>query len=351
MRKLSILFFFISLTIINYSFNNFSEKKLTPFPINIPKGWPQPVYDFAKNPLSEEGFQLGKKLFYDGILSKDGSFACASCHQQFGAFNNYDHVLSHGFNNQLTKRNAPALQNLAWQTNFMWDGSIPHLDEQPFMPINASNEMAETTENVLSKLNKDTNYSKQFEIVFGKGAITKEKLGKALSQFMLHLVSSNSKYDKVQKGEISFSNSEQLGYQIFKQKCTGCHKEPLLSDFSFRNIGLQIDYTLNDFGRIDITKDSNDLMKFRVPSLRNVQVTFPYGHDGRFARLFGILQHYNQIIDYPNNDPLITNMQLSNNNIGALISFLNTLTDSTFLTNKLFVPNGYSISPSLMHSH
>lgn len=336
--------------LINFSFQK-NKEKLTPFPIQIPKGWPQPVYNFAENPLTVEGFELGKKLFYDGILSKDGNFPCASCHQQFGAFNNYDHVFSHGYNNQLSLRNAPALQNLAWQPNFMWDGTIAHLDEQPFFPINAPNEMGETTENVLKKLNNDTGYVRRFNEVFSNGKITKQQLGKALSQYMLHLVSSNSKYDKVLKGEATFNSTEQLGYTIFKQKCSGCHKEPLFTDFSFRNIGLQIDYTLNDLGRLNTTKNNDDLMRFRVPSLRNVQVTFPYTHDGRFPKLYNMLRHYSNIIDFPNNDSLIKNMNLNPSEMGRLITFMNTLTDSSFLTNKLFVPNGYSISPSLMHTH
>lgn len=350
MKKFIVLISICCVIAISYSFNE-KKESLTPFPITIPEGWPKPTYDFSKNPLSVEGFELGKKLFFDGILSKDGNFPCASCHQQFGAFNNYDHVLSHGYNNQLTIRNAPALQNLAWQSSFMWDGSIHHLDEQPFAPINAANEMAETTENVLLKLNADTAYTRKFTIVFGKGEITKEKLGKALSQYMLHLISNNSKYDKVLKGEATFNNSEQVGYRIFKEKCVSCHKEPLFTDYSFRSIGLQIDYALNDLGRIKITNDSTDLMKFRVPSLRNAQVTFPYAHDGRFPRLYNMLQHYNQIIDFPNNDPLIKNLELNPWEIGRIITFINTLTDSSFLTNKLFVPNGYNISPSLMHTH
>ena len=110
-------------------------------PFVTPKGWPQPVYDFKNNPISAAGFELGRKLFYDGRLSKDGNFPCASCHQQFGAFATYDHPLSHGYNNTLTTRNAPALQNLAWQKTFMWDGSIHALDLQPLTPVTAANEM------------------------------------------------------------------------------------------------------------------------------------------------------------------------------------------------------------------
>ena len=131
-----------------------------PHPINftIPKGWPKSAYDFKSNPLTEEGFALGKKLFYDVRLSKDNSISCGTCHQQFAAFTTFDHPLSHGINNQQTSRNAPALQNLAWQTNFMADGGITHLDLQPLAPITAENEMAETLENVIAKIKSDKAY-------------------------------------------------------------------------------------------------------------------------------------------------------------------------------------------------
>ena len=119
-------------------------KPPTPLKFIVPRNWPKPKYDFAKNPLTQEGFLLGRKLFYDLRLSVDSTVSCGSCHQQFAAFSTYEHNLSHGVNSSLTTRNAPALQNLAWQSNFMWDGSIPHLDLQPLMPLTAANEMGET---------------------------------------------------------------------------------------------------------------------------------------------------------------------------------------------------------------
>src|SRR4029077_2638054 len=120
-----------------------------PFP--VPAGFPPPVYTFKNNQLTKEGFELGKKLFYDGRLSKDGNFPCASCHQQFAAFSTLEHRLSHGFNNQFSTRNAPALFNLAWQKEFHWDGGINHIEIQPLTPITASNEMAEDLKQILLK--------------------------------------------------------------------------------------------------------------------------------------------------------------------------------------------------------
>ena len=324
------------ITIDNRSF------KPTPVKFHIPKGWPQPAYDFSKNPLTEEGFALGKKLFYDGLLSKDGNFSCASCHQQFGAFNTYDHNQSHGFNNSLTTRNAPGLFNLAWQKEFMWDGGVNHLDVQPLIPITAENEMAETLESVISKLKADKEYRKLFKAAFGDELINFQRMGKAMSQFMLQLVSSNSKYDKVMRGETSFILPEQLGYDIFKKKCVACHTEPMFTDYSYRNTGLPVDPVLKDMGRMKITGDPKDSLKFKVPSLRNVALTFPYGHDGRLFSLMSVFEHYRKsMVVGPTTDSLMRNrLTLSNFEIGQLTAFLYTLTDSSFIKDPRFAPPG-----------
>ena len=314
-----------------------------PIKFAVPKGWPKPAYDFLKNPLTEEGFTLGRKLFYDGRLSKDGNFACGTCHQQFGAFNTYDHNLSHGFNNAQTARNAPGLFNLAWQKEFMWDGGINHLDLQPLAPITNENEMAETLENVISKLSADKEYRKLFKAAFGDETINTQRLGKALSQFLLLLVSSNSKYDKVIRGEANFILPEQLGYEIFQKKCVACHTEPMFTDYSYRNTGIPVDPFLKDMGRMKITGNPADSIKFKVPSLRNVAMTFPYGHDGRFFSLISVFEHYRKsMVLGPTTDSVMKNrMALSNFEIGQLTAFLYTLTDSSFLTNPRFAPPGF----------
>ncbi len=320
--------------------------KTHPVKFEVPKGWPAPVYDFSKNPLTEEGIELGRKLFYDTRLSKDGSFSCGSCHQQFGAFNTYDHNLSHGINNSQTTRNAPGLFNLAWQKEFMWDGGINHLDLQPLAPITAPDEMGENLENVIQKIKSDKEYNKMFKAAFGGDEINTQKLGKALSQFVLQLVSSNSKYDKVMRGEASFILPEQLGYDIFKKKCVSCHSEPMFTDYSYRNIGMKADPFLKDSGRMRITGSSGDSLKFKVPSLRNVALTFPYGHDGRFFSLLNVFDHYRKnMITEGTTDPLLKNkMPLSNFEIGQLTAFLYTLTDSSFIKNPRFGPPGTEYS-------
>jgi cytochrome c peroxidase len=325
----------------------------TPLPFVVPPNWPKPKYDFTRNPLTREGFLLGRKLFYDERLSVDSTISCGSCHQQFAAFSTYEHNLSHGVNSSLTTRNAPALQNLAWQSDFMWDGGIAHLDLQPLMPLTAPNEMGETLTGVIRKLQQDVAYQKMFRAAFGSEGINTQRITRALSQYMLMLVSSNSKYDQVLRGEASFLLPEQLGYDIFKQKCSSCHKEPFFTDLSYRNTGLPIDNTLNDYGRMAITGNPADSLKFKVPSLRNVMVTFPYGHDGRFFSLLNVFEHYRRdmAVSATTDSLLQHKMPLTNYEIGQLTAFLQTLTDSSFLKNSMLAPEGNLQLPPRMHLH
>ena len=348
-----IILVFISIFLCTSWLLPFKTKKPTPIKFITPKGFPKPIYDFKKNPLTKEGFELGKRLFYDGRLSKDGNFPCASCHQQVVAFANYDHNLRHGIQNRFTTRNAPALQNLAWQKLFMQDGGITHLDLQPIAPITNENEMGETMENVIYKLNADTGYHRMFMEAFGKDTITSEKILKALSQFMLMLVSSNSKYDKVMKGEATFILPEQLGYDIFMNKCASCHPPPFFTDFSFRNIGMPRDNFLKDNGRMKVTGNHQDSLKFRVPSLRNVLLTNPYGHDGRFFSLYNLFEHFRKsVIKSATIDSTFKDgIPISNYEEGQLTAFLLTLTDSTFIADKRFAPINYNNPLYFIHPH
>jgi cytochrome c peroxidase len=310
----------------------------TPFPFIVPKGFPPPVYHFQNNPRTKQGFELGRRLFYDGKLSKDGNFPCSSCHQQFAAFATYEHRLSHGFNNQFSFRNAPGLFNLAWQKEINWDGGVNHIEVQPLAPLLDPHEMAEELNQVIDKLKKDKAYPALFNQAFGSPGITSQRILKALAQFTASLVSANAKYDQVKRGETRFNTYEQKGYEIFQQKCARCHQEPLFTDFSYRNTGMETDSSLNDFGRMRITGRKEDSLKFRVPSLRNVYLTFPYGHDGRFATISDVLEHYNSgIIQSPGLDPeLKKGIPISEDDRFYLIYFLETLTDSSFIRNPLY---------------
>ena len=314
----------------------------TPFPFLVPRGFPPPFYKFQKNPRTREGFELGRKLFYEGKLSKDGNFPCSSCHQQFAAFATYEHRLSHGFNNQFSSRNAPGLFNLAWEKELHWDGGINHIEVQPLAPLLDPHEMAEDLNDVIDKLKKDKTYAALFNQTFGSPGINSQRLLRALAQFTASLVSADAKYDRMKRGEVRYNDYEQKGYGIFQQKCAHCHQEPLFTDFSYRNTGMELDSTLHDYGRMRITGRKDDSLKFRVPSLRNVFLTFPYGHDGRFTTISAVLEHYNSgIIQSATLDSSLTRgIPISENDRFYLISFLGTLTDSNFISNALYSDPG-----------
>lgn len=309
----------------------------TPLYFEVPKGWPKPKYDFSKNPLTEEGFQLGRNLFYDPIMSKDSTISCASCHLQATGFAHVDHELSHGIDGKIGTRNSLALMNLAWSKDFMWDGGVNHLDVQPINPITSEIEMNESLQNVVAKLQKSENYKKLFTAAFGDSKVTGQRTLKALSQFLLQLTTYNSKYDKVMRKEEIYNEREQRGYDLFKTNCASCHKEPLFTSDKFEYNGLTYDETLNDIGRMKITHKKEDSLRFKVPTLRNVQFTFPYMHDGRFKKLSDVMKHYNSLT--PNKllpKELNKSMNLTDKDQVDLILFLTTLTDKEFLFNSRF---------------
>ncbi|MEO7768594.1 MAG: cytochrome c peroxidase, partial [Ferruginibacter sp.] len=271
--------------------------------------------------------------------SKDGNFPCASCHQQFAAFCTYDHQFSHGFNNAFTFRNAPALFNLAWMKEMHWDGGINHIEVQPLAPITNMSEMAETISNVLKKLSIDSSYNRMFTAAFGDNTISSQRMLRALSQFMGSIQSFNSKYDQVKRGEASFTLAEQNGYSTFKAKCNACHTEPLFTDNSFRNNGFTLDPYLLDKGRMRITGDAADSLKFKVPSLRNIRYTQPYMHDGRLLSLLQVIDHYRTgiIKNQPTLDPLLKNgISITNQEKVDLVEFLRALSDDGLLSDTRF---------------
>ncbi|WP_333876174.1 cytochrome-c peroxidase [Flavobacterium sp.] len=315
----------------------FAQTLTTPLYFEVPKGWPKPVYDFKKNPLTEEGFQLGRHLFYDPILSKDSTISCASCHTQATGFTHVDHDLSHGIEGRIGKRNASALINLAWNSHFHWDGGVTNLEVQPLNPITHPAEMDEKLENVLTKLQRSPKYRQLFAKAFGDDKVTSQRLLKALAQFTVMLQSSNAKYDQVMRGETVFTEQEQHGYDLFKKHCAACHQEPLFTSSRFEYNGLPVDETLQDSGRIKISVQEADYLRFKVPTLRNIQFTKPYMHDGRFKTVNEVIKHYNGL----KNDPklpksLAQPMHLSDKDRVDVEVFLNTLTDKTFLFNPRF---------------
>jgi cytochrome c peroxidase len=306
---------------------------------NVPKDWPAPTYRFEGNPLSTAGFTLGRKLFYDTRLSKDNTVSCGTCHQGYAAFANFDHPVSHGIDNLLGTRNSPPLFNLNWHTSFMWDGGINHIEVQPLAPIQNPVEMGENINNVMEKLQADKDYPGMFQTVFGSSEITSDKIFKAIAQFMGAMVSANSKYDHYMRHESGgdMNSSELAGLEVFRQYCASCHKEPLFTDFSFRNKGLKHS-GINDSGRAHITLDAGDLYKFKVPSLRNLKYSPPYGHDGRYSSLEQVLdQMESGVIESPTLDPLMKGgIKLTAQQRTDLLNFLNTLNDEQFVQDKRF---------------
>ena len=331
MRKITVLTVLFAAVLVGF-------KTVDEVDFIIPKKWPQPVYDFSKNPLSSAKIQLGRALFYDPILSLDSTISCASCHSQYTAFTHVDHALSHGIENRIGNRNSPALMNLAWGKSFMWDGAINHLDMQALAPINNHLEMDEKIGHVVNKLQHSNTYPKLYYKAFGDSLITGEHTLKAISQFLLTLVSANSKYDSVMRRQSYFTAQEKNGYKLFQQNCSNCHKEPLFTNQEFENNGLPIDTTLNDYGRSKITGVAKDSFLFKVPTLRNVQFSNPYMHDGRFKRLQDVLKHYTTGIQQTKylSKQLAKPILLTSNERVDLIAFLLTLTDKTFLFNPSF---------------
>jgi cytochrome c peroxidase len=304
----------------------------------VPKNWPQPVYDFSKNQLSKDKIELGRALFYDPILSRNNMISCASCHSQYTAFTHVDHALSHGIEDKIGMRNSPALMNLAWQTLFMHDGAVNHLDVQALAPITHPSEMGEDMNYVMEKLKSSAIYPSLYYKAYSDSNITSSNTLKAISQFLLTLVSHNAKYDSVMRKQANFTEQENRGYALFKKNCATCHTEPLFTNYEFVNNGLAIDTTLNDLGRFKITQYRHDSFKFKTPTLRNIEFSYPYMHDGRFKNLAQVLNHYtNGILHSSTLSPkLKQGIILSSNEKVDITAFLLTLTDQSFLFNKRF---------------
>lgn len=319
-----------------------------PEPINryefkVPAHFPPPTYTFDNNPITEAGFELGRKLFFDPLLSRDGSVSCNNCHISATAFaDSPAHPISIGVDNRLGIRNAPSLANMAFFPEFFWDGGVTHLDFVAINAIEAEFEMDETVENVVAKLNANSEYPALFQEAFGISEITLPYTLHALSQFMNLMVSDQSRYDQFVRGEQGvLSALEQEGMTIFRQKCGSCHDGELFTDFSYRNNG--VDSTFADTGRNRITALDSDIGKFRVPSLRNVGLTSPYMHHARFSTLEEVLDHYASGVVYSEtlDESLIQSnglgIDLTSQDKEAIIAFLHTLTDTNFTRDTLFI--------------
>ena len=298
----------------------------------------------SDNALTAEGIFLGKKLFFDPILSKNNSQSCATCHDPKKSFSDsqkgsiaLDRVRGH--------RNSMPLFNLAWNFDerFMWDGSELGLENQVFSTVRDFDEMHNNWKNVVEKLQKHHEYPELFFKAFNTHRIDSTFVTKALAQFERTLISANSKFDNYLLGNTNLSEDELNGFRVFQDEdkgdCFHCHggaHNPLWTDNKFHNNGLDLYFT--DLGLGAVTGDPNDNGKFKTPSLRNLIFTAPYMHDGRFATIEEVINHYSEgLKNSPTIDPLmkkvgIGGVQLSEKDKADLKAFLLTLTDSSFVT-------------------
>lgn len=309
----------------------------------VPSNFPPLVQDIVQNYPTKNGFELGRKLFYDGRLSSDGTISCSFCHEQSSGFTHHGHAFSHGIINLEGFRNTPAIQNMAFQGEYFYDGASNSLEMLSIVPIHNPVEMNETLEGITDKLKQDKEYVHLFSDAFGSD-VTSGNILKALGQFMTMMVSANSRYDKYVRNEPggTMSAQELQGRELFAAKCAACHATDLFTDNSFRNNGLPPNANLNDKGRELVTGFATDKYKFKVPSLRNVALTAPYMHDGRFGSLQSVLNFYsNGVIVSETLDPALKHNEalgipLNQQEKEALMAFLQTLTDEEYITNPLF---------------
>jgi len=311
--------------------------KLTPYPITLPKHVPIPALPLD-NPLIKERVILGKKLFSETKFSRTNSISCASCHQ--GDTLSDPRQFSLGVDGKKTPRHSMPLFNLAWKKALFWDGRAPSLRAQALIPIQDHLEMDESLDNVVAKLKADPAYPPLFAAAFGSGKITPENIGLAIENFLLTRLSLDSKLDRSMKGKAALTPEEKRGFELFFTEfeprlgkfgadCFHCHGGALFTDHSFHNNGLT---TTDDIGLAAFTKKKSDRYKFSTPSLRNIALTAPYMHDGRFATLEEVIEHYNSSFERsatldPNLAKHPTGLKLTADDKLALIAFLKTLTD------------------------
>ena len=318
----------------------------TPYPFKLSNRLPIPSLPLD-NPLIAERIELGRRLFHDPQLSIDNTIACASCHQEDHAFSDPARI-SAGVNGQFSRRHSMPLFNLAWKDSFFWDGRAQSLREQVLIPIEDPREMGESMDHVIEKLSADTDYSTLFSNAFGSASITPQTIGLALENFLLSLTSYDSKFDQAMSGKAQLSPSERRGFELFMTEfeprsrqygadCFHCHGGALFTDNRFHDNGLA--QIAADRGLAEVTGNLLDASKFSTPSLRNIALTAPYMHDGRFQTLEEVVEHYSSAItSRATLDPNLAKhptagLQLSAQDKTALVDFLKTLSDPKYIHN------------------
>jgi len=329
-------------TAVNYSANAITDDgsciffSTTPFIIETPSGFPDMNIP-TNNPMTVEGVALGNKLFHDKILSGNEMQACASCHLQSAAFSDTNQF-STGIDGFIGDRNASTIINAGWNNSNFWDGRSITLEDQAHDPVVNPIEMNDNWPNVENKLNANSEYVQLFKQAFNIDYIDSNHVVMAIAQFERTLISANSKFDKYLRGETQLTASELAGYAIFnseKGDCFHCHGTQMFMDNLFHNNGLDPE-PFTDLGLAKVTGNSLDNGKFKTPTLRNIEASAPYMHDGRFSTLEEVVEHYNSGGVYSLTvDPLMkklgVGLQLTNQEKQDLVAFLKTLTDTHFL--------------------
>jgi cytochrome c peroxidase len=325
------------------------------------EGWPKPVLVFSNGVNVDAEIALGRVLFYDESLSADGKVSCGSCHTSYTAFAHVDHKLSHGVFDREGRRNAPALMNLAWQSGFMWDGAIQHLELQSMAPIAAHTEMGMSLQDYLNGIKQNPRYQSLFAVAYPNQPISLPLALKAIARFELTFVSDQSRYDSMRRQQISFTQQENRGYALFQKFCAACHSEPLFTRLGYEYNGWAdglkgidsagIGVSGLDRGRALVTGLVADEYHMKIPTLRNVEVSFPYMHNGGFQSLYQVVKNYSgkRLVvrgdggdsgisgDSGEGQRKVIDISLDANDRVDLVAFLMTLTDRKFLYSKDFV--------------
>ncbi len=313
----------------------------SPILVEVPSYFPYPQA-LKDNIPNKNQIDLGKKLFFDPALSSNDAVSCASCHKPSKSFSDQSPV-SLGVNQLAGVRNAMPLFNLAWQTDFFWDGGAKSLELQSLGPITAHNEMNMDLAKLPAKLKALPDYNALFYKAFGKDTIITQYITTALAQFERTLVSGDSKYDQYLIKQLVLSNEELQGEKVFKQKCQQCHSGVLFTDLQYHNNGLDnqfpdLDGNMDDpkLGRARISLSQNDIGKYKTPTLRNLSFTAPYMHDGRLATIDEVLDHYqNGIISSATLSPFLqASFSITEEEKASIKLFLQTLNDTTFVRNN-----------------
>lgn len=316
----------------NASFEGDFDTPEEPEEFVVPLGLP-PVPWPEDNPYSKKKAELGRLLYFDKRLSSDGTISCATCHQVRRAFTDHKKV-STGINGHHGARHAPTVINAAYQAHQFWDGRVTSLEEQAKGPIGNPKEMT-TLENIHAahqeceeRINSIKGYRILCKEIFGHDVCTLDDIAKAVATFERTVLSGNAPYDRYMAGDKTAMSEEQIyGYQVFKKSgCANCHFGPTFSDGRFLNIGVGMDAANPDLGRYDVTQDEKDWGAFKVPTLREVTKTYPYGHDGSLKSLADVVDYYDKGgIPNKNLHPLMKPLHLSEKDKKALVSFMEAL--------------------------